>query len=44
MIFARLYGPKGWLAILAGAIVVFVVFPALNLVVSPESVSTVPAI
>jgi urea transport system permease protein len=43
MIFARLYGPKGWLAILAGAIVVFVVFPVLNLVVSPESAFHVSA-
>jgi urea transport system permease protein len=34
--FTRLYGPKGWAAIAACAVVIFVVFPVLALVV-PES-------
>ena len=37
MIFARLYGPKGWMALAAAAAIVFVVFPLLNLVVPPEN-------
>ena len=36
MIGERLYGPRAWLAIVAVAIVVFVVFPILNLVVPPD--------
>jgi urea transport system permease protein len=34
---ARLYGPRAWTAILAAALVVFMVFPLLNLVVPPDS-------
>jgi urea transport system permease protein len=33
----RLYGPKGWIALAAAALVVFAVFPALNLVVPLSS-------
>jgi urea transport system permease protein len=33
----RLYGRNGWIAILAAAIVVFVVFPALNLLVPADN-------
>jgi urea transport system permease protein len=36
MIFSRLYGPKGWIALAAAAAIVFGVFPLLNLVV-PET-------
>jgi urea transport system permease protein len=43
MMFQRLYGRKGWLAILAAAFVVFAVFPVLNLVVPPESAFHVSA-
>ena len=35
--FTRLYGPKGWIAVLAAALVVFVIFPVLNLWVPAES-------
>jgi urea transport system permease protein len=35
MIFARLYGPKGWIALAAAAAIVFILFPVLNLVVPP---------
>jgi urea transport system permease protein len=43
MIARRLYGPKGWIGIAAAAIVVFGVFPALNLLVPPESAFHVSA-
>mgnify|MGYP006279594563 CR=1 FL=1 len=33
----RLYGPRGWSAIAAFALVVFVLFPALNLALPPDS-------
>jgi hypothetical protein len=33
----RLYGPKGWLVLGFLSLVVFVLFPILSLVVSPES-------
>jgi urea transport system permease protein len=35
--FTRIYGRKGWIAILAAALVVFVVFPALNLLVPADN-------
>jgi len=35
--FTRLYGPRGWIALGVAALVLFVVFPLLNLVVPPES-------
>jgi len=35
--FNRLYGPRGWLALAAFGGVLFVVFPLLNLAVSPDS-------
>jgi len=37
MIFQRLYGPRGWIALAAAAAIVFVVFPVLNLVVPPDN-------
>ena len=33
----RLYGPRGWLVIALAALVLFVVFPVLNLVVPPDN-------
>ena len=36
-LFWRLYGVKGWLAIGIGALIAFVVFPVLNLLVPPTS-------
>ncbi|HXN15717.1 MAG TPA: urea ABC transporter permease subunit UrtC [Usitatibacter sp.] len=41
--FARLYGPKGWIAIVAAAAIVFVVFPVLNLFVPPDNALHVSA-
>jgi len=35
-VISRLYGAKGWSAIVAAALVVFAVFPILNLVLPPE--------
>jgi urea transport system permease protein len=35
--FPRLYGPRGWAAIAAAALVVFVIFPVLNLAVPADS-------
>ena len=43
MLFSRLYGPKGWLALLLAAAVVFVVVPLLNRVVPPDSALHVSA-
>ncbi len=37
MIARRIYGPKGWIALVVAAALVFVVFPVLNLVVPPDS-------
>ncbi|HTD92043.1 MAG TPA: urea ABC transporter permease subunit UrtC [Burkholderiales bacterium] len=41
--FARLYGASGWAALSAIGFVLFVVFPALNLAVSPDSTFHVSA-
>jgi len=43
MLLARLYGPKGWLALSVAAAVVFVVVPLLNRVVAPDSALHVSA-
>jgi urea transport system permease protein len=43
MLLARLYGPKGWMALAAGAAVVFVLFPALNRFVPADSVLHISA-
>ncbi|MBK8322785.1 MAG: urea ABC transporter permease subunit UrtC [Betaproteobacteria bacterium] len=43
MLLARLYGPKGWLALSVAAAVVFVVVPLLNRVVPPDSALHVSA-
>ena len=43
MLFARLYGPKGWLALAIAAAVVFAVVPLLNRVVPPEGALHVSA-
>jgi len=37
MMFQRLYGPKGWMALAAAAAVIFVAFPVLNLLVPPDN-------
>ena len=39
----RLYGPKGWIAIGAAALIAFVAFPLLNLAVPPDSAFHVSA-
>jgi urea transport system permease protein len=43
MIGKRLYGPRAWLAIGVAALVVFVIFPVLNLAVPPQSAFHVSA-
>src|SRR5262249_24113237 len=40
---ARLYGPRGWMALLAAALIVFIVVPLLNLAVPPDSAFHVSA-
>ncbi len=43
MIATRIYGPRGWAALAAFAIVLFVVIPLLNLAVGPGSMFHVSA-